>query len=64
MDQSMKKIVYRLRQEDYLHIFTHNERMIQEFCANGNIEKTNGRGVVAYLMRYAFKPPNTTLVEV
>ena len=36
---------------------------MQEFRANTNLERTNGGGAVAYIMKYAFKSPKAVSIE-
>jgi len=42
----------------------YNRQLTKQFKAHINVERTQGGGAVAYLMKYAFKPPKPTEVQI
>ena len=63
LDPTMNKVVYRRREQEDLRVVPYNPRLTREFKAQINVERTNGGGAVAYLMKYTFKPPKPTPVQ-
>jgi len=64
IDETSNRVVYRRREEEDLKVVPYNPRLTKEFKAHINVERTQGGGAVAYLMKYAFKPPKPTEVRI
>ena len=55
IDETTNRVVYRRREEEDLMIVPYNAKLTKRFRAHINVERTQGGGSVAYLMKYTFK---------
>ena len=58
LNETINRVSYRRREQEDLRVVPYNGLLTKEFKAHINVERTNGGGTVAYLFKYAFKPPN------
>jgi len=49
--------VYRRRSSEDLKVVPYNPKLTKRYRCHINVERTQGGGAVAYLMKYTFKPP-------
>lgn len=52
----INQVVFRRRTQDYLNDGPYNQRLTGKDCCHPSVEGTQVKQVVAYLMKYAFKP--------
>ena len=64
IDPTSNRVEYRRRQAEDLRVVPYNPRLTKEFKAHINVERSQAGGAVAYLMKYTFKPPKPTTVQV
>lgn len=64
IDPTCNRVVYRRRSEQDLKVVPYNADLTRRYRAHINVERTQGGGAIAYLMKYAFKPPKPTDVRV
>lgn len=57
------QVQYRRRSRDDLKVIPYNADLTRKCRGHFNLELTQGAGAIAYIMKYAFKTPNPTDVQ-
>ena len=64
IEPTSNRVEYLRRQAEDLRVFPYNPRLTKEFKAQIKVEHTQAGRAVTYLMKYTFKPPKPTTVQV